>query len=396
LNKQINETSILENEETLPYISIVIPASNEEITISTFLDWCIEGLAKSKVSGEIIIVSSSSDRTTEIATNKGAIVIETPKKGLGRAYLDAIPFIRGELVIMGDADCTYDFRDIEDFILKYESGCDFIMGSRFLGTIEKGSMPLLHRYFGTPITTWILNKIYSSNFSDIHCGMRAISLKALKEIKLDSESWEYASEMLIKVIKSGYKFDEVPVKFYRDFEGRKSHHIRDGFLSPFKAGLLNIKSMLIYGIDLLLLKPAKFIFLTTFGPLLYLTFTNINFSDRSLSLGTQVLLSQISLISSQFYFTALIAGQNNLNNNTSKFFKIERINFLSVTSLVLFTLGSFMMYPSVLKILLISETPESQIATIKIVVLGFYFILLSLIVFFNSIILIFKNRQNKI
>jgi glycosyltransferase involved in cell wall biosynthesis len=394
LSKQINEVNDIKNKDLQPYISIVIPAANEEITISTFLDWCIEGLAKAKVTGEIIIISSSSDRTTEIATSKGAIVIETPKRGLGRAYLDAIPFIRGELVIMGDADCTYDFREIENFILKYESGCDFIMGSRFLGTIEKGSMPLLHRYFGTPITTWALNKIYSSNFSDIHCGMRAISLKALKEIKLDSESWEYASEMLIKVIKYGYKFDEVPVKFYRDFKGRQSHHIRDGFLSPFKAGLLNIKSMLIYGIDLLLLKPAKTVFLTTIGPLLYLSFTSINFSGRSLSLGTQVFLSQISLISLQFYFTALIAGQNNLNNSNN-FFKIERVNFISASSLFLFTLGSFIMYPSVLKTLLSFETSESQVATIKIVVLGLYFVLLSLIIFFNSIILIFNDKRNK-
>src|SRR3954465_6177658 len=135
-----------------PELSIVIPALNEEITVGQFVDWCKEGIAAAGVVGEILIIDSSSDRTAEIAINKGARVIKTPKRGLGRAYIDAIPFIRGRYVLMGDADCTYDFRELTGFVDKFRGGCEFIMGSRFVGSIEEGAMPPLHRYFGTPLT----------------------------------------------------------------------------------------------------------------------------------------------------------------------------------------------------------------------------------------------------
>ena len=121
---------------------------------------------------EIIIVDSSNDGTDKIALKHGAKVVKTPLRGLGRAYLDSVEFIRGKYLILGDADCTYDFRKLSDFYKKFKKGYEFIMGSRRKGYIEKGSMPKLHRYFGIPITNFLLNFIYNSHFSDIHCGMR--------------------------------------------------------------------------------------------------------------------------------------------------------------------------------------------------------------------------------
>lgn len=97
------------NDEVAPVISIVIPTLNEELTIREFIAWCIEGLEACGVAGEILIVDSSSDKTADFALELGARVLRTPKRGLGQAYKDAIPFVRGQWVIMGDADCTYDF-----------------------------------------------------------------------------------------------------------------------------------------------------------------------------------------------------------------------------------------------------------------------------------------------
>jgi hypothetical protein len=142
------------------------------------------------------------------------------------------------------------------------------MGSRFRGTIEKGAMPGLHRYFGTPFTTWILNRIYRSNYSDIHCGMRGLTRAALEKIDLKSQSWEYASEMVLKAARLGLATAEVPVKFYKDREGRVSHHKRMGWLSPWRAGWLNLKVMLVYTPDSFLLKPGMV--LTVLGLLLSL------------------------------------------------------------------------------------------------------------------------------
>src|SRR5262249_26236304 len=156
---------IPEVDVTDPEISIVIPALNEDRTIGEFVDWCKEGLCSSNVRGEILIVDSSRDKTAEIALAKGARVLKTPRGGLGRAYIDAIPYIRGKYTILGDADLTYDFRKLEPFVEQFRRGSEYIMGSRFKGSIEKGAMPPLHRYFGTPLTTWILNILYGSSFS---------------------------------------------------------------------------------------------------------------------------------------------------------------------------------------------------------------------------------------
>src|SRR5262245_62110984 len=97
-----------DNDVAQPELSIVIPALNEEVTIGRFVDWCRQGLEQANIQGEIIIIDSSSDLTAEIALSKGARVLKTPKRGLGRAYIDALPYIRGTYVLMGDADCTYD------------------------------------------------------------------------------------------------------------------------------------------------------------------------------------------------------------------------------------------------------------------------------------------------
>jgi glycosyltransferase involved in cell wall biosynthesis len=258
-----------------PELSIVIPAMNERITIVEFLTWCKEGLAEAGVAGEILIVDSSTDETPELAVAHGARVLRTPKRGLGRAYIDAIPYIRGRYVLMGDADCTYDFRTISGFIREFRAGKEYIMGSRFKGYIEPGAMPALHRHFGTPLTTWILNFLYSTNFSDIHCGMRGITREALLRIELESQSWEYASEMVLKSVCLGLPTTEVPVRFLKDKEGRLSHMKRGGWLEPWRAGWINLRAMLLYGADFFLLKPG-FVLLAlglllllpeTFGPI---------------------------------------------------------------------------------------------------------------------------------
>jgi glycosyltransferase involved in cell wall biosynthesis len=237
-------------------LSIVVPALNEEITVGEFIEWCKDGLERAGLKGQVLIVDSSTDATPRIVLEHGGEVLRTPKRGLGRAYIDAIPYIRGKWIVMGDADLTYDFRELAPFVEEFRKGAEFVMGSRFRGSIEKGAMPGLHRYFGTPFTTWILNRIYRSNYSDIHCGMRGLTRAALEKIDLKSQSWEYASEMVLKAARLGLVTAEVPVKFYKDREGRVSHHRRMGWLSPWVAGWLNLKVMLVYTPDSFLLKPG--------------------------------------------------------------------------------------------------------------------------------------------
>jgi glycosyltransferase involved in cell wall biosynthesis len=239
-----------------PELSIVVPALNEELTIADFVAWCHEGMEKAGIRGEILIIDSSKDRTAELALASNARVLKTPKRGLGRAYIDSLPFIRGKYVLMGDCDCTYDFRELADFVGKFRAGYDYIMGSRFKGYIEPGSMPALHRYFGTPGTTWILNVLYATRFSDIHCGMRGISTRALRRMDLLSQSWEYASEMVLKSVRMNLKTAEVPVRFLKDVPGRLSHHKRSGWFSPWQAAWINLRAMFVYGADFFVFRPG--------------------------------------------------------------------------------------------------------------------------------------------
>jgi len=290
-----------------PEFSIVIPALNEEITIERFVNWCKEGIAAAGIEAEILIIDSSTDRTAEIAVAAGARVLKTPKRGLGRAYIDAIPHIRGRYILMGDADCTYDFRDIRPFVDQFQAGAEFIMGSRFEGSIEDGAMPLLHRYFGTPLTTWILNRMFGTHFSDIHCGMRGITLDGLKRIRLASQSWEYASEMVLKSVHHGLVTREVPVRFMKDLEGRMSHHARAGWFSPWRAGWINLKAMFVFGADFFLMAPGFALLFLGLLPLCLLSLGPVTVGSVTLSLNAMLLSLFVAVVGLQLFLIGVIA-----------------------------------------------------------------------------------------
>ena len=297
---------IPEDDIADPELTILIPSLNERLSIAEFIGWCRIGLRQANIAGEILIVDSSTDETPDIALSMGARVLRTPKRGLGRAYIDAIPYIRGKYVLMGDADCTYDFRQIEEFVRQFRAGYEFVMGSRFKGSIKPGSMPALHRYFGTPVTTAILNVLYGTHFSDIHCGMRGISTAALRRIDLESQSWEYASEMVLKSVRLRLKTVEAPVRFLKDPEGRLSHMKRNGWLEPWRAGWMNLKAMFLYGADFFLLRPG--LLLLALGLLLSLpaTFGPVSAGPLVLSMNWMMLGLMLSVLGLQSFYLGCI------------------------------------------------------------------------------------------
>jgi glycosyltransferase involved in cell wall biosynthesis len=324
-----------------PEFSIVIPALNEELTIEDFVQWCHEGMRKANVRGEILIVDSGKDRTTELALAGGARVLRTPKRGLGRAYQDALPFVRGKYVLMGDCDCTYDFRELAPFVEKFHGGAEFVMGSRFRGYIEPGSMPPLHRYFGTPITTWILNTIFSSHFSDIHCGMRGISKAALERMDIRSQSWEYASEMVLKSVHMQLRTEEVPIRFLKDRDGRLSHHKRSGWFSPWHAAWINLRAMFIYGADFFLFKPG--VVMLVLGSLLTfpLSLGPITLGPVTLSLHWMQLGISLALLGLQCVYMGILSKVffDYTGEETTKWFRRFSYTRAVVLSGVAFSTG---------------------------------------------------------
>jgi glycosyltransferase involved in cell wall biosynthesis len=292
---------------TAPELSIVIPALDEERTVSEFVRWCHEGLAEAGVSGEILIADSSTDATAELALAAGARVLRLPKRGIGRAYREAIPYARGRYVLMGDADCTYDFRHLKQFVDRFREGYEFVMGSRWKGTIEPGAMPWLHQYLGTPITTWILNRQYATHFTDIHCGMRGVTRERLLAMDLHSDSWDYSSEMIAKSVHMGLSTIEVPVPLLKDRDGRVSHHKRRGFLSPFQAAWLSQRSLFVYGPDFFLVKPGLLLALVGLLITLPLSFGPITIGPITLSLYWMLFGMTLAVTGVQAFLLGCIA-----------------------------------------------------------------------------------------
>ena len=168
-------------------------------------------------------------------------------------------------------------------------------------------MPGLHRYFGTPLTTFILNLIYGSKYTDIHCGMRGLSAITFAQIDLRSQSWEYASEMVLKAARLKIPTAEVPVKFYKDREGRDSHLKRGGWTAPWKAGWLNLKVMLVYSPDTFLFVPGCLMFVVGTGFSLLLSVGPLQVGAIGLNLHWMLLGLMTSTLGYSFFQIGMFA-----------------------------------------------------------------------------------------
>jgi hypothetical protein len=293
-------------------------------------------------------------------------VVTASQRGLGRAYQEGIPFVRGTYVIMGDADCTYDFRELAPFLQKLREGNEFVMGSRFRGYIEPGAMPGLHRYFGTPVTTWILNLLYGTSFSDIHCGMRGITRDALIRMEIQSNSWQYASEMVLKSVHMKLRTAEVPVRFFKDPEGRLSHHKRSGWLSPWKAGWSNLEVMLTHGAEFFTMRPG--LILTAVGLLLTLplTFGPVHIGRLTFSLYSMLLGLTLSVLGTQIAYVGCLTQvlHDYDGNATRRLCQVFKYNRSVVLSLILLALGAGFMTPLITDYVTLGFTLSVQIGPV--------------------------------
>lgn len=212
-----------------PTVSVILPALDEELTIGNCITKIQTVFRDYSIQGEILVVDASTDRTAEIARSLGATVIRPEKKGYGNAYLAAFEQARGRYIVIGDADDTYDFREIPLLLAPLKNGVDLVIGSRFKGTIHPGSMTSLHRYIGNPVLTWMVNWIFHTRFSDTHSGFRAITKDALDRLNIKTGGMEFASEMLIMASKENLRVEEVPINYYPRKARSKLHSFADGW-----------------------------------------------------------------------------------------------------------------------------------------------------------------------
>lgn len=230
-------------------VSVVIPALNEEgIVGKTVHSVPIKKLNDIGLDTEIIVVdNASTDNTSKEASEAGARVVLETNRGYGNAYLRGFKEATGDIIVMGDADGTYPFDEIVEFIQPILNGdAEFVIGSRLKGDIRPGAMPALHKYIGNPFLTWVLNALFQTGISDAHCGMRAMTKEAWNKLNLKTSGMEFASEMVIEASRQKLKIAEIPITYYpREGESK---------LSSFSDGWRHLRFMMLY-------RPSPFLFI---------------------------------------------------------------------------------------------------------------------------------------
>jgi glycosyltransferase involved in cell wall biosynthesis len=246
---------------TSPELTILMPCLNEEETIGVCISKALDFLERSGVDGEVLIADNGSvDSSIAIATRAGARVVHVPEKGYGGALMGGIAAARGRYIIMGDADDSYDFSSLEPFIEKLRSGYDLVMGNRFQGGIFPGAMPLLHRYLGNPVLSFIGRLFFKIPVRDFHCGLRGFSKISAAKMELTTTGMEFASEMIVKSYLNKLQICEVPTTLKPDGRSRAPH------LKTWRDGWRHLKFLLMYNPKWLFFYPGLFLLL--FGSLL--------------------------------------------------------------------------------------------------------------------------------
>lgn len=311
-----------------PFISVVLPCLNEEKTVGICVKKAKEVLKKAKISGEVIVCDNgSSDNSVKLAKKAGAVVIPESRKGYGSAYLAGFRAAKGEWLVMGDSDGTYDFSDVSKLIKPLGKGFDLVIGSRLKGRIKKGAMPWLNRYLGTPFLNFFLRLFYQIKISDSQSGMRAFTRQAFDKLRLKTLGMEFASEMLVRASREGLKITEVPI----DYSLRQA----PTKLSRFRDAWRHVRFMLLFAPTYMFLLPGGFfmglgllgLVLLAPGPFCFssgycLDFHTMILASMLVLLGYQVIM--LGVYAKAFsYVTGIDKGGWTINT-TLRYFQLEK------------------------------------------------------------------------
>jgi len=205
-------------------VSFVMPCLNEAETLAGCIRAARGCIERHGLDAEVVVADNgSTDGSQEIARAEGARVVDVPERGYGAALIGGFEAARGEYLIMGDADLSYDFGEAMPMVEALRAGADLVMGSRFKGRIEPGAMPFLHRWLGNPVLSWLGRFLFDTRISDFHCGLRAMTKKAYRAMNLRTSGMELASEIVVKAATSGMRIAEVPVTLRPDGRTRAPH-----------------------------------------------------------------------------------------------------------------------------------------------------------------------------
>jgi glycosyltransferase involved in cell wall biosynthesis len=282
-------------------LSIVMPCLNEAETVAICIDKALDYLQRSGVVGEIIVADNgSTDGSQAISVAHGARVVDVAEKGYGAALIGGIAAAEGDYVIMGDADDSYDFSNLDAFLERLRAGDELVMGNRFRGGIEPGAMPPLHRYLGNPVLSTIGRLFFRSPVRDFHCGLRGFNRQAMLELKLQTTGMEFASEMVVKASMGGRRISEVPTTLAMDGRSRAPH------LRSWRDGWRHLRFLLIYSPRWLFLFPGMLAFFIGILGTFVLTLGPVVIGDVGFDVSSQVYLAALAVVGYQAVIFAIL------------------------------------------------------------------------------------------
>jgi glycosyltransferase involved in cell wall biosynthesis len=226
-------------------LSVVIPCLNEADTLEVCIRKAQEALRRHGIAGEVIVADNgSADASRDIARRMGARVIDVEARGYGAALMGGIAAARGEFVVMGDADDSYDFGAIPEFLAKLRQGFELVQGCRLPaggGRVLPGAMPPSHRWVGNPLFSAMARHMFGTTVHDVYCGMRGFTRNLYERLDQRCTGMEFATEMIIKASLRRARIAEVPITLHPD--GRRAHapHLR-----TFRDGWRTLRFFLMY------------------------------------------------------------------------------------------------------------------------------------------------------
>jgi glycosyltransferase involved in cell wall biosynthesis len=196
------------DQNRFEFVSVVIPAKNEEKTIGE-----IVAKAKKYAAEVIVIDGCSTDATAAEARAAGAVVVEDRGRGKGAAVRAAIPLISNKITVFIDADGSHDPADIPRLVAPIlKDDADHVSGSRLLGGSSElhGGFDEFMRLMGSSFITACIGRKFRVRISDSQNGFRAIRTDVLRSLGLRERITTIEQEMVIKTLKKGYRLAEVP------------------------------------------------------------------------------------------------------------------------------------------------------------------------------------------
>ena len=215
-----------------PLLSVVMPVFNERATIDEIIRRVLAVAVRTQL---IVVDDCSTDGTREMLSALQrelgfTLLLQPVNRGKGAALRAGFEAVKGDLVVIQDADLEYSPVEFPQLIeLICQGRADVVYGSRFLG---RHRVFLFTHYLGNRVLTFLTNVMYNTMLTDMETCYKVMRTEVLRSMTLKSDSFGIEPEMTAKIFKRGYRVYEIPITYDgRDYDAGKKISWRDGVVA---------------------------------------------------------------------------------------------------------------------------------------------------------------------